>query len=135
VALPAANASKQGPRVDATVSAQTVLTLSDAWAYRKPVAYVFRGERRKVATFKDVLVGVAAAINGEHPDFLERVLAVRGRGTPQYATDGSGMREPRNITGTPYFAETHMGADAIRERLSRLLKQFGYPADSLQLEA
>ncbi len=103
----------------------------------RPIAYRFKGERREVSTFRDILLGLCERLFREHYSELERVLALRGRKRPYFARDYQDcqrMFAPREIKGSGIYAETNLNANNVIKMCCDVLEKLGYSREDLEVE-
>ena len=102
---------------------------------RKVVAYELWGERHEVATWVEMLVGVAEALYRRHGVSFDRILTVRGRKHPYAARSRDDIaKAPRAVGTSGIYIETNASAKDLRRRAIQYLGLFGHPADDLRIE-
>lgn len=105
-----------------------------AYTYKRPLAFVFRGERHAVSSFKDILMGLSSILLTQHgPDF-DKALSLRGRKREYFSRDFRSMTAPTEIDQSGIFVETNISANNIIARCNDLLAVLGYPQSDLQIE-
>lgn len=100
----------------------------------RPVAYVFQGETRRVSTFQQVLVGLAALLAQRYPAQFLGVLNLRGRSRVYFSRDARGMKAPKPVSGTDIFVETNLNARDTVTRCREMLALCGLPLSDLHIE-
>ena len=99
-------------------------------------SYRLWGKGTAVKTWKDMLVGVFVALHARHEvEFLTTARPLWGKHRPWVSSDPGEFREPRVMAQTGLYAETHMGAKAIKRRCRRLLEAFGHSSADLEIQA
>ena len=99
-----------------------------------PLGFSFKGQRYQVGTFREILMTLCGIVNRVHGQDFQKVLSLRGRRKPYFATDYRGMNSPQEVPGTGIYVETVLSANAVRDRCNELLEIFGYQPDDLQVE-
>ena len=101
----------------------------------RPLAFSFRQQRFPVATFREILLGVAKLMHDMHPNEFERVLNLRGTKRIYFSRDNRSMTLPVQVPGTDIYAETHMDSNRLVELSGDVLETLGYRRDELIVEA
>lgn len=100
----------------------------------RPVSFSFRNDRRRVSTYKEILIGLVQALHKVHSSDFERILTLRGRKRMYFARDYKGMTAPQEIPGLGIYAETNLSANNIMSLCHDVLSLFGHPHEDLQVE-
>ena len=100
----------------------------------KPIAFIFRGKRFQVETWKEVLAKLATALYDLRRSDFKRVLSLHGTKRAYFTQDEKGMTQPVEISGSGIFIETHMDANRAIRVCRNAIELFGYQNDDLQIE-
>ena len=104
----------------------------------KPKAIELWGKRHPVTSHQDVLKRVIDLLYERHGDDFDRVLELKGQKHSYVA------RDPRDVkygadghyyepTGSGYFFDTHLSANGIVRRASKLLQLFGHDPSEFEV--
>jgi len=121
-------------RPDTGVETPTRFVSGDAWTFKTPTGFQFKGKRYQVSSFKEILMTLAEVLYRAHGRDFEKVFALRGRRRPYFGKDYKGMTEPREIPETGVYVETCLSANAVRDRCNDLLAVLNHSPDDLQVE-
>lgn len=102
---------------------------------RKPHAYTLLGEVRPAANWRDILVGVCAAMAAQYPtEFGARVAILHGSKRPWFATDPALLNEGQPIPGTELCVDVHWSAEDTIRFIHRILAVFELPASAVTID-
>lgn len=102
---------------------------------KKPRAFVFKGKRYEVKTWKGVLIGLCEVIRRARPREFRKVLGLSSRFRPYFSKNASEFRASTEIGQTGIFANTNLNVNGILKHCGDVLKLFGYSPDDLEIEA
>lgn len=122
-----------GARRSAVTQAPPQGSRTRGYTGTKPSSFTFRGQRRDVTAWIDVLKGVCEIIHGLQGQGFAKVLELRGRRRPYFSRDGSELRQPLLLEFAGVFAERNLSAKAVVSLCGDIIRLFGYPADALQI--
>ena len=96
---------------------------------RKPRNVILLDISRSVRSWKEVIVKVCEILNELHPADHEKFLRLE----KYLSRDSSKFHSPVEISTTGIFVETNRSANTIMKMCKRILVQFGYSENDLQL--
>lgn len=103
--------------------------LQSNYTSRKPRNVTLLGISRSVRSWKEVIVKVCEILNELHPADHEKFLRLE----KYLSHNSSKFHSPVEISSTGIFVETNRSANAIMKMCKRILVQFGYSENDLQL--
>ena len=103
--------------------------LQSSYAFDKPCKVILSGTSRSVRNWKEVIVKVCEILNELHPADHEKFLRLE----KYLSRDSSKFRSPIEISSTGIFVETNRSANTIMKMCKKILVQFGYSENDLQL--
>lgn len=97
-------------------------------------AFVFKGRRYPVRTWKEMLVKLAEEIFYENRENFSEALSLSGRKRRYFSTDPKTLKSPHKINGSHFYVETNLNANSIVKIAADMLNLFGYDPNDLTLE-
>lgn len=113
---------KKGEREPHQISKQA------KYAFRKPHELSLSTSKRTVKTWKEVLLGLCEIVIEQHPSHLDKFLKL----DKYFSRNPSEFHTPVEIC-PGIFVETNRGADAIMRMCKRVVAQFGYSENELNI--
>jgi predicted type IV restriction endonuclease len=135
--FPADSRTKATPPSVPDVLPPTLASISEDFTGKKISSFYFRGEKREVRSWKELLVELCSTISIAHGSDFGRVLTLRGSKRPYFTRDKSqlsGKAKPERIANTDIFMETNLSARNTTQICRRLIALFGYSDDDLKIE-
>jgi hypothetical protein len=120
------------PATQPSASAESAVNY--VYTYKRPVAFVFLGQRYNVTTFKDILMGLCEALVRLHPNEFEKVTTLRDRKRAYFSRNFQGMTAPAEIDHSGIYAETNLSANNMIDRCHEMLAVLGYSQDELKTQ-
>jgi hypothetical protein len=109
--------------------------LHGGYTGKKPQAFIFKGARHEVQTWREVLLGLCTALYAEHSSSFEStVLPLRGKYRQYFSRDPKEVAAAIRIANTSVFAMTNLNAEGIVKRCEELVQAFGHPASDFRVE-
>lgn len=111
-----------------TQNAQSI----DDYTGTKPKQIHFNGETLSVKSWKEMLAGVSEEIYKSEEEFTQ-ALEIQGRTRNYFTRDAEELRRPKSIGDSGYYFEGCLNANQMVRICYRLLDQFGYSEDDLEI--
>lgn len=108
---------------------------SHVYTGKTPLAFVFKGKRHEVRTWKEILMRLCEILQARHQQQFARVLELRGSRCPYFSRDPKDLREPRQIRSSGIYAETSHSANSAVTRCKQVMHVLGHSPDALRIEA
>ena len=97
-------------------------------------AFTFKGQRKKVNTWKSYYVAFCEMLHQIDKDQFEKVLTIRGKGGAIFFSRNQGdIREPMLISGSGIYVGTHLPADLIQARVEQVANHLEYPKPTVEM--
>ncbi len=111
------------------------ITVSSANDYinKQVRSFTFLGKTYQPRYWKDLLVTVSEEMYRRHTPQFERCLSLRGSRMAYFSLSANELRQPAQIPGSKYFAETYLNANSIVRRCRELISLFGYKDSDLNV--
>ncbi len=100
----------------------------------RPSSFTFQSESHDVRSWADLLVKLCFIMQARHPAEFEQILQISGRKNLYFSKNEDEVVQPRLVGDTGIYASCQGPGSLIIKRASRVLEQFGYPADSLAVD-
>lgn len=107
---------------------------ANAWNHRRPLAYTFGGQRRAVATFKELLLGLCTDLCKAHPGEVDRLLTAKTSSRARFSKDPRTVWSPVLIPGTRLYAAGTEHPNVARCLCAEALRVFGHSEDEFRVE-
>ena len=131
-----------GPRktltpADRKLSATDTETIKLAQSYmdKSIKSYSFKGNTYKVETWVDMLTGLCNYFASIKNKDFEKVLWISNDQTARFSRYGDQLRIPERVKRTDIYVETQLTPDQVVTTTCKLLAEFGYGKDDLDIEA
>ena len=102
---------------------------------RRPASFTFLSETQPVSSWPDLLVQVCLLMRQRHPEDFEKILEIWGRMNPYFSRSAEDLYVPKPVGDTGIYASCQGAGSLIEQRARRVMELFGYPADSLAVQA
>jgi len=116
-----------------TTDADTI-KLAKSFMDKSIKAYSFNGNTYKVQTWVEMLTSLCDYFASTNNKDFEKVLWISNEQKPRFSRYGDQLRMPEKVKGTDIFVETKLNADEVVRTSAKLLAEFGYSKDDLDIE-
>lgn len=111
------------------------ISTSNDYINKKVHSFTLLGKTYYPRYWKDLLINVSEEMYRRHTSEFERCLSLRGSRMAYFSSNAKELRQPAQIPGSKYFAETYLNANSIVRRSRELMVLFGYKESDLQVSA
>jgi hypothetical protein len=101
---------------------------------KRPRWYSFKGKKRDVRDFKEILLGVISTIYHDNPTEFPRVLQIEGRRKRPFSRAARELVDPSLIGDSGIYVETCRNANSTVGLTRKLVAYFNYPSTAFDLE-
>jgi hypothetical protein len=114
----------------------TLASIDEDYTGQSAVAFIFKGERYEVHTWKEIAVTLFQILwEHDQQGFEEAAKLVRGRKRPYFTQDKSELRQSQLIPGSDLFFEANLSANYVVKLCKTVLEQTGLGRSALIIEA
>jgi hypothetical protein len=112
-------------------------SLEKDFRYKRPYGIVFRGKAyRNLVTWNRVYRIICRELIGHDPERFKQITStkrfVSNRGNKDFSDDRNDLRQPMELI-EGFYAEANLSANSIRDRIIRLLEDFGINLDDCEI--
>ena len=119
---------------DKSLASTDTIKLTERYADKIIKSYTFNGNTYKVSTWDEMLTTLCdyfAAVNSK--DF-EKVLWISNEQKPRFSRYGDQLRMPEKVKRTDIYVETKLNPGEVVRTCGKLLAEFGFSKDDLEIE-
>lgn len=126
--------SKSLSSTDTLLSSTDTVKLADSYTDKSITAFSFNGNTYKVDTWDEMLTTLCDYFASANKKDFEKVLWISNDQKPRFSRYGDQLRIPEKIKHTDIYVETKLNPDEVVRTTSKLLAEFGYGKDDLDIE-
>ncbi len=104
------------------------------FSHRKPVSFIFEGERFPVSHWNEILLSLCNILYEKYQSEFDIVLDMRGPKRQYFSKNTSGMDFPKQIENSNFYVETNWSAKDTMKFCNRIIERFGYDESDLQVD-
>lgn len=98
------------------------------------VAFIFRGTKYPIRSWKELLITITNLMHTAHNDHFDLILNLVGRTMPYFTKNPNKLTRPVKINNTNIYVETNLSANSIVRLSKKILAHFGYDEKELTIE-
>jgi len=117
----------------ATKKEKSYLSENSDVEWKKPKLIKILNHERTISHWKDVVLTTAEIMYKLHEDEFDKILNLKGKKRPYFSKDPNLLRDPRKIKSTNVYAEINMGAVLCMKLSKRVLNEFGYCENDVEV--
>ena len=117
-----------------TTDTETI-KLAKSYSDKSITAFSFNGNTYKVQTWPEMLTTLCNYFASTNNKEFEKVLWISNDQKARFSRYGDQMSIPEKIKKTDIYVETKMNPDEVVRTTSKLLAEFGYSKDDLEIDA
>ncbi len=114
-------------------SNETFWSLSEDFTGKSIKAFIFKGVRYPVDSWKEMLMKVLNLMLSAHGGQFDKIFNLKGRKRLYFTRNPKELRSPERINNTDIYVETHFSAKSIVELCKKIITLFGYKEDDLSI--
>jgi hypothetical protein len=122
-------------KTDTSLSSTDTIKLGKSYMDKSIKAFSFNGNTYKVQNWIEMLTTLCDYFASTNKKDFEKVLWISNEQKPRFSRYGDQLRMPEKVKGTDIFVETKLNADEVVRTSAKLLAEFGYSKDDLDIEA
>ncbi len=119
---------------DKSLSDTDTFKLTESYADKTIKAYGFNGNTYKVSTWDEMLTSLCDYFASTNSKDFEKVLWISNEQKPRFSRYGDQLRMPEKVKRTDIYVETKLSPDEVVRTCGKLLVEFGYNKDDLEIE-
>jgi len=134
---PSAASRKTLSSTDTELSTTDIDTIKLANSYidKTIQAFSFNGNTYKVKTWVEMLTTLCDYFASTHQKDFEKVLWISNEQKARFSRYGDQLRIPVKVKRTDIYVETKMNPDEVVRTSAKLLAEFGYSKEDLEIDA
>jgi hypothetical protein len=119
---------------DTSLSKTDSFKLAESYADKTITSYRFNGHTYRVSNWDEMLTSLCNYFAATNSKDFEKVLWISNEQKPRFSRYGDQLRMPEKIKHTDIFVETKLNPDEVVRTCGKLLAEFGYSRDDLNIE-
>ena len=127
------DSSSSGAKLS-TTDIETI-KLAESYADKSIQAFSFNGNTYQVKNWVDMLTTLCDYFASTHNKDFEKVLWISNDQKARFSRYGDQLRIPIKVKRTDIYVETKLNPDEVVKTSAKLLAEFGYTADDLEIDA
>ena len=134
---PPASAKSDSFNTNRKLSATDIETikLAESYADKSIKGFSFNGNTYQVKNWVDMLTSLCDYFASTHSKDFEKVLWISNDQKARFSRYGDQLRIPIKVKRTDIYVETKMNPDEVVKTSAKLLAEFGYTQEDLEIEA
>lgn len=120
---------------DTSLSATDTIKLAKSYADKSIHAFSFNGNTYKVDNWVEMLTTLCDYFASTNTKDFEKVLWISNDQKARFSRYGDQLRIPEKVKRTDIFVETQLSPDEVIKTSCKLLAEFGYSKEALDIEA
>jgi hypothetical protein len=126
--------SKSQSSTDTVLSSTDSIDLAESYTDKSITAFDFNGNTYKVETWGEMLTTLCDYFASTNKKDFEKVLWISNDQKPRFSRYGDQLRIPEKIKRTDIYVETKLSPVEVVQTSCKLLAEFGYSKDDLDIE-
>ena len=118
----------------ATTDTETI-KLAKSYSEKSIKAFSFNGNTYKVQTWVEMLTTLSNYFASTNNKDFEKVLWISNEQKARFSRYGDQLRIPEKVKKTDIYVETKLNPDEVVRTCAKLLAEFGYSKDDLDIDA
>ncbi len=127
--------SKTLSSTDTSLSATDTIKFAKSYADKSITAFSFNGNTYKVDTWVEMLTTLCDYFAQTNRKDFEKVLWISNDQKARFSRYGDQLRIPEKVKRTDIYVETQLNPDEVVRTTCKLLAEFGYSKEALDIEA
>ncbi len=119
---------------DKSLASTDTIKLAERYADKTIKSYTFNGNTYKVSTWDEMLTTLCDYFAAANSKDFEKVLWISNEQKPRFSRYGDQLRMPEKVKRTDIYVETKLNPGEVVRTCGKLLAEFGFSKDDLQIE-
>ncbi len=116
------------------MSSTDTIKLAESYTDKSITAFRFNGNTYKVDNWDEMLTTLCDYFASANKKDFEKVLWISNDQKPRFSRYGDQLRIPEKVKHTDIYVETKLNPDEVVRTSCKLLAEFGYGKDDLDIE-